>query len=160
MTSCSANPKSPLQPAHGPMSAPPSAQRGAALFISLILLMVLSVLAVSTVRTAALEMLMAGNTQYRENAAQLAEAGIDATLRQPPVAPPTDCLAAVWAPAVRIDELAGEYTTRTCDRGLSPGEGNSGEFFNHEVTVEGRTDQRGALARVAQGYRLRAARGN
>jgi hypothetical protein len=51
-------------------------QRGAALIVGLILMTVLTVLAISTMRTATLELAMAGNTQYQEKARQLAEAGI------------------------------------------------------------------------------------
>ena len=43
--------------------------------------MVLTVLAISTMRTASLELLMAGNAQYRENAFRLAQSGIDAVVR-------------------------------------------------------------------------------
>jgi len=51
-------------------------QSGAALIVGLVLMMVLTVLAVSTMRTATLELAMAGNAQYREKSRQLAEAGI------------------------------------------------------------------------------------
>jgi type IV pilus assembly protein PilX len=52
-------------------------QRGAALVIGLILLMVLTLLAVSGMNSASLEYIMAGNEQYRSNAFQAAEAGIE-----------------------------------------------------------------------------------
>ncbi len=48
-------------------------QRGAALVVSLILLMMLTLLAISTMSTASLEVTMAGNDQFAENAFQLAE---------------------------------------------------------------------------------------
>jgi type IV pilus assembly protein PilX len=54
-----------------------TAQRGAALVVGMILLLVLTVLAVSGVTTAALELLMAGNEQYQERAFQAADAGIE-----------------------------------------------------------------------------------
>lgn len=50
-------------------------QRGAALVVSMVLLMVLTLLAISTMSTASLEVTMAGNKQYSENAFQLAETG-------------------------------------------------------------------------------------
>jgi type IV pilus assembly protein PilX len=56
--------------------APGHRQRGAALIVGLVLMMVLTILAISTMRTSTLELSMAGNTQYREKARQLAEAGI------------------------------------------------------------------------------------
>lgn len=48
-------------------------QKGAALVVSLILLMMLTLLAISTMSTASLEVTMAGNDQFAENAFQLAE---------------------------------------------------------------------------------------
>jgi hypothetical protein len=52
-------------------------QSGASLIIGLVLLMVLSVLAVSTMGGASLQLAMSGNTQYSQNAFQLAETGVD-----------------------------------------------------------------------------------
>ncbi len=54
----------------------PDRQRGAALIVGLVLLMVLTLLAVSTMRTSTLELAMAGNAQFHEQATQLAETGI------------------------------------------------------------------------------------
>jgi hypothetical protein len=51
-------------------------QRGAALIVGLVLMTVLTLLAVSTMRTSTLELVMAGNAQYHEQATQLAETGI------------------------------------------------------------------------------------
>lgn len=52
-------------------------QSGAALVVGLILLMVLTLLAVSGMTTAALELQMASNEQYQERAFQFADAGIE-----------------------------------------------------------------------------------
>ena len=52
-------------------------QRGAALVIGLILLLVLTVLAISGVNSASLEFFMAGNEQFRQNAFQASETGIE-----------------------------------------------------------------------------------
>jgi len=56
------------------------AQRGAALIIGLILLMVLTLLAVAGMNSASMEFIMAGNEQYRENAFQAAETGIEQSI--------------------------------------------------------------------------------
>lgn len=56
-------------------------QRGAALVIGLILLLVLTLLAVSGMNTATLELQMAGNNQFSQNAFQAAETGIEATMQ-------------------------------------------------------------------------------
>ncbi|MDE2220315.1 MAG: pilus assembly PilX N-terminal domain-containing protein [Gammaproteobacteria bacterium] len=64
-------------------SSPPmivQRQRGAALVVGLLLLLVLTLLAVSGMNSASLEFIMAGNEQYRSNAFQAAEAGIEQTI--------------------------------------------------------------------------------
>jgi type IV pilus assembly protein PilX len=63
-------------------SGPPGRQQGAALVIGLILLLVLTLLAVSGMNSASMEFVMAGNEQYRANAFQAAEAGIEQSLNQ------------------------------------------------------------------------------
>jgi type IV pilus assembly protein PilX len=55
-------------------------QRGAALVVGMLLLLVLTVLAISGMNTASTELVMAGNTQFRENAFQAAETGISQAL--------------------------------------------------------------------------------
>jgi type IV pilus assembly protein PilX len=60
--------------------SPRRAQGGAALVIGLILLMVLTLLAISGMNSASLEFIMAGNEQYRANAFQSAEAGIEQSI--------------------------------------------------------------------------------
>ena len=55
-------------------------QRGAALVIGLILLLVLTLLAVSGMNSASLEFIMAGNEQYRANAFAAAETGIEQSI--------------------------------------------------------------------------------
>jgi type IV pilus assembly protein PilX len=55
-------------------------QDGAALIVGLLLLMVLTLLAISGMNTASLELVMAGNTQYQQNAFQAAEGGIEQTI--------------------------------------------------------------------------------
>ena len=63
-----------------PNSSPKNQQRGAALAIGLILLLVLTLLAVSGMNSASLEFIMAGSEQYRANAFSAAEAGIEVTM--------------------------------------------------------------------------------
>lgn len=52
-------------------------QRGAALVIGLVLLLVLTLLAITGMNTATTELVMAGNEQYRRAAAMAATAGIE-----------------------------------------------------------------------------------
>lgn len=58
----------------------PSRQKGAALAIGLILLLILTLLAVTGMNTSSTELVMAGNEQYRQRAFQASEAGIERTL--------------------------------------------------------------------------------
>ena len=55
-------------------------QSGAALIVGLIMLLVLTLLAVSGMTTASLELLMAGNMQYQERSFQAADAGVEQAL--------------------------------------------------------------------------------
>ena len=56
-------------------------ERGAALVVGMILLLVLTLLAVSGMNTASTELVMAGNEQFQENAFQTAEIGIEQGMR-------------------------------------------------------------------------------
>jgi len=137
-------------------------QSGAALIVSLILLMVLTVLAVSTLRTASLGLLMAGNAQVRQNAFQLAQAGIDAVVHEDEPVGVGDCTAPVADPPVAVAELRGSYVTTVCFRGESLTPGSSFPrvaTYNYEVTSAGATDERDARARLVQGYALTGASG-
>lgn len=67
--------------AHRHSSMLPTRQRGAALVVGMLLLLVLTLLAISGMNTASLELVMAGNTQYYQNAFQAAETGIEHSLR-------------------------------------------------------------------------------
>ena len=60
-----------------PAVAPRSRQTGATLVVGLILLLVLTVVGVSGMNTATMEVTMAGNTQFQNDAFQMAEVGID-----------------------------------------------------------------------------------
>lgn len=68
------NTRHPLPP-HFP--APRSTQTGATLIVGLVLLLVLTVVGVSGMNTATMEITMAANTQFQEDAFQLAEDGIE-----------------------------------------------------------------------------------
>ena len=64
-------------------------QRGAALVVGMILLLVLTLLAMSGMNTASTELVMAGNEQYQENAFQASETGIEIAMRDGPFNPST-----------------------------------------------------------------------
>jgi len=65
------------------MTIGPGRQQGAALVIGLILLVVLTILAVSGVFTSTMELRMVRNTQSQEHAFQAAEVGIEDALANP-----------------------------------------------------------------------------
>ncbi len=60
-------------------------QGGAALIVGLVLLLVLTILAISGVMTSTLELRMVGNTQLQERAFQAAEVAIEDALANSPV---------------------------------------------------------------------------
>jgi hypothetical protein len=149
-------------------------QRGAALIVGLVLLMVLTVLAISAMRTATLDLTMAGNAQFRENAFQLAESGIQTTMRLvntgllnlddavavpdcPPAPPPQqiwDEATLPWGAPVTVGALKGRYETRICREGETvdmPGT-SIGRQVHYRIEARGRTDQRNAEAIHAQGF--------
>ena len=63
-------------------STPSPRQQGSALFVSLVFLMILTILGVSSMGTARLELKMAANSQFANQAFQASESGIEATLRE------------------------------------------------------------------------------
>jgi Tfp pilus assembly protein PilX len=76
--------------------SPPPRQRGAALIIGLLLLLVLTVFAISGMSTSTLELTLAGNTQFAENAFQAAESAIEAELVLGEATPTTPRNNAFW----------------------------------------------------------------
>ncbi len=147
-----------------------SQQQGAALIVSLILLMVLTVLAISAMRTATLDLTMASNAQFRENAFQLAESGVQTTLRSveasaidlatlpacPATPPPWTAADLAWDAAVPVPALRGRYEVRICYDGETADAVGStiGAFRQNHYRIEarGRTDQRNAEAIHVQGF--------
>lgn len=131
-------------------------QRGAALIVGLILLMVLTVLAVSTMRTATLELLMAGNAQFRENAFQLAETAVVEVMTRID----DGTLALVAADGWRADGPAGvidgvgrfETEIEYLGEGPLPEGASAGKINCQLFRVEARGfSDRGARADIAQG---------
>lgn len=156
-------------------------QRGAALIVGLVLLMVLTVLAISVMRTATLDLSMAGNAQFRENAFQLAESGLATTMRgiatgaisldTVPDCPAEDVprpwseADLVWLPEVGVPALRGRYQVRVCYEDSTEGQlgqsfastagsgtGTSFMQLHYRIESRGRTDQRNAEAIHAQGF--------
>jgi len=143
----------------------PHHQSGAALIVSMVLLMVLTLLAISTMRTASLEIAMAGNNQYTENAFQLAESGVERHIADA-LANPNKCdipndVGADGCDLTdeEISDLKGSFTTQGQYHGetdckqmlVSMG---SFQSFNFEVQAVGTTDNDGATAQHTLGWNL------
>jgi type IV pilus assembly protein PilX len=92
-------------------------QQGAALIVGMVLLVVLTLLAISGMNTATTELLMAGNEKYQENAFQAAETGIERTIAtaafNPAVLPPPD------PPQIDLGD-GSNYEAIVLPRGSSP----------------------------------------
>lgn len=130
------------------MRATPNSQRGAALVVGLILLMVLTVLAISGMNTSTVELLMAGNMQFSQNAFQAAETGIEVEIAQP--GPLVSAVDAVPGPVVTIPDTSDTYQLVTgCspDNGKTPAIGGSiGEYAAYHTDIR-------SVGRSARGAR-------
>jgi type IV pilus assembly protein PilX len=126
-------------------------QRGAALIIGLLLLLVLTLLAVSGMRSASEELIMAGNEQYRQNAFQGAEAGIERAIQ--------DGGFDMSTVAETVTGTVGsvDYTTTITPQNSGGGTGmsvgsssNAAAAFYYQVASQG-TSHRGAQVTTWQG---------
>lgn len=115
-------------------------QRGAALVVGLLLLLILTLLAISGMNTATTELTMAGNEQYQARAFQAAETGIELVINagtfDPNPAPPTPAITPFPDPDPLTDD--DSVTTRTFARGSSgPPPGYSfGTFASEHFEIE------------------------
>jgi type IV pilus assembly protein PilX len=127
-------------------------QQGAALVVGLLLLLVLTLLAVSGMNSASLEFIMAGNEQYRSNAFQAAEAGIEQTMSLGAFNPGSPAQALNGAPTA-TDAWAATVTPQLLGVPLPALWGNSWNSFStyhFEISSTG-TSTRGARAINLQG---------
>jgi type IV pilus assembly protein PilX len=127
-------------------------QQGAALVVGLLLLLVLTLLAVSGMNSASLEFIMAGNEQYRSNAFQAAEAGIEQTMSQGTFNPGSPAQALNGAPTA-TDTWASTVTPQLLGVPLPALWGNSWNSFStyhFEISSTG-SSTRGARAINLQG---------
>lgn len=136
-----------------PSMAGRSTQRGAALAVGLVLLAVLTLLAVSGMNTASMELVMAGNEQYRQNAFHAAETGIEQALSVLATVPQSGA-AVVVAPTQVPGSASDEYETASRYLGddLNIPGFSAGKFvgLHYEITSTG-TSARNANARHSQG---------
>ena len=122
------------------------AQRGVALFVGLILLLVITVLAVAAMTMATADLRMAANRQFRENAFQAASRGIQQAMVTPnlPTTGQTITVNATPVPGNNTDTF--EYTvsfdpevgvTNVPAGGYSLGTGSGFSAFHFEVEATG-----------------------
>lgn len=131
-------------------------QQGAALVIGLILLLVLTILAVSGVVTSTLELRMVGNQQQQERAFQAAEVAVEEALANPVLSTTTE---EIQAPTAVPDAPGDEFEFRLQFAGESPiGSGLTGysigsgfTAYHFAVDATG-TSTGGAVSRHVQGF--------
>ncbi len=126
-------------------------QNGAALVIGLILLVVITILAISGMSTATTALAMARNDQITENAFQAAETGLAAVLGQGTF---TTLAAAAVTQTISTHEsvtsqIGFEISTPVPDKAFSLGAGSgiSAYHFLATATAESRRDPNGATDR-------------
>ncbi len=131
-------------------------QSGVALIVSLLLLTVLTVIGASSMKTATLQLVMAGNSRFQEEAFQAAETGIDLVMAQR--------IHNIESPATLPDTLLGDgsYSTRAVvtftqstpvpDLAFSLGEGSLAlRAFHFEIVAVG-MGPRNAVSNHKQGF--------
>lgn len=146
-------------------SRTPGAERGAALVVGLIMLVVLTILAITGMSIASTELIMAGSEQDRARAFNAAEAGIERatrTLSDVPAIPGASVEGAVTdvegaAVNVATGEAVEQYQVTVSYRGsteiINNFNGNKIQGFHYEVDSVG-TASRGATSTHEQGAYL------
>lgn len=134
----------------------PRHQSGAALVIGLILLLVLTILAVSGVVSSTLELRMAGNQQQQERAFQAAEVAVEQALASPMLSTTAaDVQALTTAPGSTVDqyEYRLEYAGEAAIGPGLPGYSLGSSFTAYHFAVDARgVSTGGAESRHAQGF--------
>ena len=137
-------------------------QQGAALIVGLVLLLVLTVLAVSTMRTAALELTMTGNAQFKENAFQVAEIGLENMIdiiNNNILVPQTDDGWQISLPSTTINAGADTFGAHETELSYTAETqpvycgGTLGQYtaHNYRINSDG-SSSRGAASRQSQGF--------
>lgn len=130
----------------------PSRQRGAALAIGLILLLVLTILAVSGMNTASMELVMAGNEQFRQRAFHASTTGIELALADLAAVPQTG--APITVPRALTAETTDsvETTSQYMGDDLNVSGFSAGKFvgINYQINSTG-TSSRNSRSEQTQG---------
>jgi hypothetical protein len=139
-------------------------ERGAALVIALLLLVILTILALSGINTATTELAMAGNEQYRRNAAQAATAGIEqAITRLGSVPTSTGAAPTVVGPTLLPESESDRFSTSTRfigdELGLPQSSADKFIGLHYQIDSTG-TSLRNASDAQSQGVMVVAASGS
>ncbi len=140
-------------------------QQGAALIVGLVLMTVLTLLAVSTMRTSTLELAMAGNAQYHEQAMQLAESGLKDAVRRIENGvvglnsdPAWQESFTVFVPAPDGNNNIGRYEVTISSKGIGQavaGDGQPIAAIHYEIESTGLSAARNAKSTLRQGFFIR-----
>lgn len=135
-------------------------QRGAALVVGLVLLVVITVLAISGMNTATTELAMARNDQNYENAFQAAETGLENALSQGAfnTAANTNIVTNINLNDTVTSVIVFEDSTLVPDRAFSLGVGSgiAAYHFNAVATAESKRDAGGTTDRDASAVHTQA----
>jgi len=135
-------------------------QRGAALVVGMILLLVLTLLAISGMNTSTLELQMAGNAQSSQNAFQAAETGIERAMSSGDYdtnsETPVDSPEGHFETVMRYNKKNG--VTDIPEGGYSMGVGTGFKAYHFEITSTG-TAERGATSTHVQSFYIKGQAG-
>lgn len=132
-------------------------QQGAALVIGLVLLLVITVLGVSGMNSATVQMMMAGNKQFTESAFQAAETGIDRALlagefnTKTAMTEPEALVSTAYGNAKVGSQTSFELKTAVPGGGYSWGGDDTFNAYHFTVVSTGRAE-RGAESRHRQRF--------
>jgi Tfp pilus assembly protein PilX len=140
----------------------PSRQSGAALVIGLVLLVILTLLAVSGMNTASMELIMAGNEQYRQKSSQASDTGLELALTVlPKVGQSCDSMAVDEASSPDSADVQYRVTAQYKGDGSPPSGYTIDEFTSiHYQVVSSGTSSRNTNAEHTQGALIIQSKGS
>ena len=127
----------------------PESARGAALLVTLLLLGILALLSVSALQSAAIDLAMSGNEQFRGRALQAAEAGIEnavALLRATPLGAVPAPLGAQAMPALAPDSWSSSVRLIGDDAETASVSGGARTGQHYTITSTGRAPRGASVA--------------
>lgn len=125
-------------------------QNGAALVVGLVLLLVITMLAVSSMNTSTVQLMMSGNKQFAESAFQAAETGINRALMAGSFntklvnTVPEALVSTAYGRAKVASETAFEASTPVPGGGFSIGGDDTFKAYHFEVVSTGRAERASA----------------